>query len=106
MTIDTNPRAGFAPGTQSQRARRRRSAILAQLVAGSALVASLTVTLIAVSIGIARAAPTIAAVNTGTGEAVLAFLIVIATGFAGLTAFAVHERRLQVARRRQTGEQR
>ena len=99
MTIDTNPRAGFAPGTHSQRARRHRSAIVAQLVAGSALVASLAVTMTAVSIGIARAAPTMAAVDTATGEAVLAFLIVMVTGFAGLTAFAVHERWSRQSRR-------
>jgi hypothetical protein len=92
MSILPSSRAGFVPGSDSQRARRRRTAALAQLVAGTALTAALVITITAVSIGIAGAAPR-PAVGGGTGVAVATFLAVLLIGLAGLAAFALHERR-------------
>jgi hypothetical protein len=85
-------RSGFVPCSYSQRVRSRHTAAMAQLVAGSALVASLAIAVVAVCIGIAAAAP--AHLGEGAASAAVAtFLAVVTVGLVGLAAFALHERR-------------
>jgi hypothetical protein len=74
--------------------RRRRTAALAQLVAGAALVASLVIAVGAVSFGIAGAAP-VGGGEGGTSVAIATFLAVMSVGFIGLIAFALHERHVR-----------
>jgi hypothetical protein len=92
MRSDQSSRSGFGPGSHSQRARRRRKAALAQLVAGSALIASLIIAIGVVWIGIAGAVSA-ALTGGGSGVAVATFLAVVTVGLVGLAAFALHERR-------------
>jgi hypothetical protein len=90
MPVQSSP--GFVPGSHSQRVRRRRTAALAQLLAGATLVASLVIAAGAVFFGIAGAVPA----NVGDGGvsvAIATFLAVVTVGLVGLTAFALHERR-------------
>jgi hypothetical protein len=87
-------RAGFVPGSYSQRVRRRRTAALAQLVAGATLVASLVIAVGAVSFGIAGAAPA-GGNESGASVAVATFLAVMTVGLIGLIAFALHERHVR-----------
>jgi hypothetical protein len=82
-------RAGFVPGSHSQRVRRRRTAALAQLLAGATLVASLVIAVGAVSFGIAGAAPA-GVSDGGAGVAIATFLAVVTVGLVGLLAFALH----------------
>ncbi len=92
MSPDPTARAGFARPSNYRRPYRHRSAMLAQLIATSALVVSIAVAATAVSIGIARADALAPIDAYGVTLATASIAAVVLTGLGGLTAIAAHER--------------
>ena len=94
MSPDPTARAGFARPA-GDRPNRRRSAMLAQLIASLALVVSIAVAATAVSIGIARADALTPIKHYGTKLATASIVAVVLAGIGGLTTVAERDRRAE-----------
>lgn len=92
MSPEPISRAGFARPNRYRRARRQRSAMMAQLIATAALVISIAVAATAVSIGIARADGLVPVDDTGARVAVATLIALVIAGMGGFTAAAARSR--------------
>jgi Na+/pantothenate symporter len=101
MLPDSTVRAGFARPA-GYRPNRRRSAMLAQLIASLALVVSIAVAATAVSIGIARADALTPIKHYGTKLATASIVAVVLVGMGGLTAIATRDRQGDTTRKPRT----